>query len=73
MVILGGTAAVLAYRAVSATADIDTFNALTADLERAADLARTETGSTSPSGCLRSPRFGEVKRLDVERRISPGA
>jgi hypothetical protein len=48
VVVIGGGAAALKYRIDDPTTDIDTFNALGADLRRAIDAARKATGFAMP-------------------------
>ncbi len=48
IIIIGGGAAALKYRINDPTTDIDTFNALGADLRRAIDAAREATGLAMP-------------------------
>lgn len=48
LVIIGGAAALLNYGAIRPTADIDTIEPLTAELERAFDRAREQTGLDIP-------------------------
>lgn len=43
-IVIGGGAAALKYRIDDPTTDIDTFNALGADLRRAIEAARKATG-----------------------------
>jgi hypothetical protein len=48
VVVIGGGAAALKYRVDDPTTDIDTFNALGADLQRAIRAAREATGLAMP-------------------------
>jgi hypothetical protein len=48
VVVIGGGAAALKYRIDDPTTDIDTFNALGADLKRAIRAAREATGLAMP-------------------------
>lgn len=48
IVVIGGTAALLAYKATRLTQDIDSFTTITAELNKAYELAKKETGLDIP-------------------------
>lgn len=65
IIVIGGGAAAVKYRVDDPTTDIDTFNALGADLRRAIDAARKATGMPMPfeqSGVADGP-YGFEDRL----------
>lgn len=71
VVVIGGGAAALTYRIDDPTTDIDTFNALGADLQRAIRAAREATGLAMPferSGVADGPYDFEDRLL----RAMPG-
>lgn len=71
IVVIGGGAAALKYRIDDPTTDIDTFNALGADLRRAIEAARKATGLAMPfeqSGVADGPHDFEHRLL----RAMPG-
>ena len=73
VVIIGGGAAALKYRIHDPTTDIDTFNALSADLRRAIDAARKATGLTMPfeqSGVADGPYDFEDRLLRAMPRLA---
>lgn len=66
VILIGGSAAAVKYRIADPTADIDTFNALRADLRRAIDAARKATGLPMPfeqSGVADGPYHFEDRLL----------
>jgi hypothetical protein len=73
VVIIGGGAAALKYRIDDPTTDIDTFNALGADLRRAIDAARRATGLAMPferSGVADGPYDFEDRLLRAMPRLA---
>lgn len=48
VIVIGGTAALLAYKATKLTQDIDSFNLITKDLRKAYETAKSETGMNIP-------------------------
>jgi hypothetical protein len=73
IVVIGGGAAALKYRIDDPTMDIDTFNALGADLRRAIDAARKVTGLAMPfeqSGVADGPYGFEDRLLRVMPRLA---
>lgn len=48
IILIGGTAALLAYKATRLTHDIDSYSQITAALEKAYELAKEETGLEIP-------------------------
>jgi hypothetical protein len=72
IVVIGGGAAALKYRIDDPTTDIDTFNALGADLRRAMAAARKATGLAMPveqSGVADGPRGFEDRLLRAMPRL----
>lgn len=73
VIIIGGGAAALKYRIDDPTTDIDTFNALGADLRRAIDAARKATGLAMPfeqSGVADGPYDFEDRLLRAMPRLA---
>ena len=73
IIIIGGGAAALKYRIDDPTMDIDTFNALGADLRRAIDAAREATGLAMPfeqSGVADGPYDFEDRLLRAMPRLA---
>ncbi len=73
VIIIGGGAAALKYRIDDPTTDIDTFNALGADLRRAIDAARKATGLAMPfeqSGVADGPYDFEDRLLRAIPRLA---
>jgi hypothetical protein len=73
IIIIGGGAAALKYRIDDPTTDIDTFNALGADLRRAIDAARKATGLAMPfeqSGVADGPYEFEDRLLRAMPRLA---
>jgi hypothetical protein len=73
IIIIGGGAAALKYRIDDPTTDIDTFNALGADLLRAIDAAREATGLAMPfeqSGVADGPYDFEDRLLRAMPRLA---
>jgi hypothetical protein len=73
VIIIGGGAAALKYRIDDPTTDIDTFNALGADLRRAIDAAREATGLAMPfeqSGVADGPYDFEDRLLRAMPRLA---
>ena len=73
VIIIGGGAAALKYRIDDPTTDIDTFNALGADLRRAIDAARKVTGLAMPfeqSGVADGPYDFEDRLLRAMSRLA---
>jgi uncharacterized nucleotidyltransferase DUF6036 len=73
IVVIGGGAAALKYRIDDPTTDIDTFNALGADLRRAIDAARKATGLAMPfeqSGVADGPYEFEERLLRAMPRLA---
>ncbi len=73
IIIIGGGAAALKYRIDDPTTDIDTFNALGADLRRAIDAARKATGFALPfeqSGVADGPYEFEDRLLRAMPRLA---
>jgi hypothetical protein len=73
IVVIGGGAAALKYRTDDPTTDIDTFNALGADLRRAIDAARKATGLAMPfeqSGVADGPYDFEDRLLRAMPRLA---
>jgi hypothetical protein len=72
VIIIGGGAAAVKYRIDDPTTDIDTFNALGADLRRAIDAARHATGLAMPfeqSGVADGPYCFEDRLLRAMPRL----
>jgi hypothetical protein len=72
IVVIGGGAAALKYRIDDPTTDIDTFNALGADLRRAIAVARKATGLAMPfeqSGVADGPYGFEDRLLRAMPRL----
>lgn len=73
VIFIGGGAAALKYRIDDPTTDIDTFNALGADLRRAIDAARKATGLAMPfeqSGVADGPYDFEDRLLLAMPRLA---
>jgi hypothetical protein len=73
VIIIGGGAAALKYRIDDPTTDIDTFNALGADLRRAIAAARRATGLVMPfeqSGVADGPYHFEDRLLRAMPRLA---
>ena len=73
VIIIDGGAAALKYRIDDPTTDIDTFNALGADLRRAIDAARKATGLAMPveqSGVADGPYDFEDRLLRAMPRLA---
>ena len=73
VIVIGGGAAALKYRIDDPTTDIDTFNALGADLRLAIDAARKATGLAMPfeqSGVADGPYEFEDRLLRALPRLS---
>ncbi len=72
IIVIGGGAAALKYGIDDPTTDIDTFNALGADLRRAIDAARKATGLAMPveqSGVADGPHDFEDRLLRAMPRL----
>jgi hypothetical protein len=73
VVVIGGGAAALKYRIDDPTTDIDTFNAIGADLQRAIRAARRATGLAMPfeqSGVADGPYAFEDRLLRAMPRLA---
>jgi hypothetical protein len=73
VVLIGGAAAAVKYRIEDPTTDIDTFNAIGADLRRALDAARQSTGLPMPfeqSGVADGPYHFEDRLLRALPRLA---
>jgi hypothetical protein len=72
VVVIGGAAAAVKYRIEDPTTDIDTFNAVTAELRRALAVARQSTGLPMPveqSGVADGPYHFEDRLLHAMPRL----
>jgi hypothetical protein len=73
VVLIGGAAAAVKYRIEDPTTDIDTFNALTAELRHAIAVARQSTGLPMPveqSGVADGPYHFEDRLLHAMPRLA---
>lgn len=69
IILIGGTAAMLAYKATRLTQDIDSFNKIPSALQRAYELAKSETGFNIPmsqAGVADAPHEFEDRLIPYE-------
>jgi len=70
IILIGGTAALLAYKATRLTQDIDSFTKITAVLQKAYELAKKETGLDIPlsqAGVADAPYHFEDRLLPYRK------
>lgn len=70
IILIGGTAALLAYKVTRLTHDIDSFSQITEALQKAYELAKTETGLDIPmsqAGVADAPYSFEERLIPYEK------